>query len=192
MVVPRSKRKPTDMILLSSIYNPSLPFPFNPSPQYHPIIRASHRLRRLLSFDEPDDHPPVPNLELHSAAASGNVGLVHYALTHGQPVNSVLHGVLPLHAACSGGNVSVVRMLIERGADVNAPRLPRRYSDGRKANVPSVGTAGERCSTSRPSPARRLSQVPLHCTSPLPMATLPSCRSSSHAVQRPTSPTRTV
>ena len=87
--------------------------------------------------------PPDPNLELHSAAASGNVGLVHYALTHGQPVNSVLHGVLPLHAACSGGNVSVVRMLIERGADVNAPRLPRRYSDGKRSNAPSVGAAGE-------------------------------------------------
>jgi len=39
--------------------------------------------------------------------------------------------------------VSVVRMLIERGADVNAPRLPRRYSDGRKANAPSVGAAGK-------------------------------------------------
>lgn len=87
--------------------------------------------------------PTVPNLELHSAAASGNVGLVHYALTHGQPVNSVLHGVLPLHAACSGGSVPVVRMLLERGADVNAPRLPRRYSDGKKSNAPSVGTAGE-------------------------------------------------
>ncbi|ORX40143.1 hypothetical protein BD324DRAFT_616516 [Kockovaella imperatae] len=83
-----------------------------------------------------------PNLELHSAAAAGNVGLVHYALTHGQPVNSVLHGVLPLHAACSGGSVSVVRMLIERGADVNAPRLPRRYSDGKRSNAPSVGAAG--------------------------------------------------
>ena len=90
--------------------------------------------------------PPDPNLELHSAAASGNVGLVHYALTHGQPVNSVLHGVLPLHAACSGGSVSVVRMLIERGADVNAPRLPRRYSDGKRSNAPSVGAAGERSS----------------------------------------------
>lgn len=86
---------------------------------------------------------PVPNLELHSAAASGNVGLVHYALTHGQPVNSVLHGVLPLHAACSGGNLSVVRMLIEQGADVNAPRLPRRYSDGKNGTAPSVGTSGE-------------------------------------------------
>nr|ODO01025.1 hypothetical protein L204_01750 [Cryptococcus depauperatus CBS 7855] len=103
-----------------------------------------YRLRHLLSLSPlaPAYTPPVPNLELHSAAASGNVGLVHYALTHGQPINSVLHGVLPLHAACSGGSVSVVRMLIEQGADVNAPRLPRRYSDGKKGNAPSVGTAG--------------------------------------------------
>lgn len=82
-----------------------------------------------------------PNLELHSAAASGNVGLVHYALTHGQPVNAVLHGVLPLHAACSGGSEPVVRMLIDRGADVNAPRLPRRYSENGKS-TPSVGHSG--------------------------------------------------
>ncbi|CAD6570910.1 MAG: hypothetical protein TREMPRED_000061 [Tremellales sp. Tagirdzhanova-0007] len=33
-------------------------------------------------------------------------------------------------------------MLIERGADVNAPRLPRRYSEGRKSTAPSVGAAG--------------------------------------------------
>jgi hypothetical protein len=106
------------------------------------------RFRRLVTFspDPPEIYPlPVPNLELHSAAASGNVGLVHYALTHGQPVNSVLHGVLPLHAACSGGSVSVVKMLIERGADVNAPRLPRRYSENRKATAPSVGASGECC-----------------------------------------------
>ena len=94
-------------------------------------------------YKDSTDSTLVPNLELHSAAACGNVGLVHYALTHGQPVNSVLHGVLPLHAACSGGSVDVVKMLIERGANVNAPRLPRRYSDGRKSNAPSVGTAGE-------------------------------------------------
>ena len=110
-----------------------------------------NRLRRFISPPRltpaleilPTYPPPDPNLELHSAAASGNVGLVHYALTHGQPVNSVLHGVLPLHAACSGGSVSVVRMLIERGADVNAPRLPRRYSDGKKTSAPSVGAAGK-------------------------------------------------
>ena len=104
--------------------------PLDPIP-LHPVYKDS------------TDLTLVPNLELHSAAACGNVGLVHYALTHGQPVNSVLHGVLPLHAACSGGSVDVVKMLIERGANVNAPRLPRRYSDGRKSNAPSVGTAGE-------------------------------------------------
>ncbi|ETW80296.1 hypothetical protein HETIRDRAFT_319931, partial [Heterobasidion irregulare TC 32-1] len=69
-----------------------------------------------------------PHLGLHSAAATGNIGLVKYALSHGQPINSVLDGVLPLHAACSGGNELVVKLLIDSGADVNAPRLPRKYS----------------------------------------------------------------
>jgi len=64
----------------------------------------------------------VPSLGLHSAAATGNVGLVEYALNNGQPINSVLDGVLPLHAACAGGNVQVVKLLIDYGADVNAPR----------------------------------------------------------------------
>ncbi|KAH9913473.1 uncharacterized protein BXZ73DRAFT_106947 [Epithele typhae] len=74
-----------------------------------------------------------PHLGLHSAASSGNLGLVTYALDHGQPVNSVLDGVLPLHVACSGGNDLVVRLLINRGADVNAPR---------DASAPIVGTSG--------------------------------------------------
>jgi len=64
----------------------------------------------------------VPSLGLHSAAATGNVGLVEYALARGQPINSVLDGGLPLHAACAGGNDQVVKLLIEHGADVNAPR----------------------------------------------------------------------
>lgn len=105
---------------------------------------------------------PVPSLGLHSAAATGNLGLVEYALDHGQPINSVLDGVLPLHAACAGGNVQVVRLLIDHGADVNAPRfvllsqpfsphqpsfplrLPRRYSNdkNRDASAPIVGTSG--------------------------------------------------
>ncbi|KAF8995493.1 hypothetical protein BDQ17DRAFT_1365690 [Cyathus striatus] len=85
-----------------------------------------------------------PALGLHSAAANGNVGLVEYALDHGQPVNSVLDGVLPLHAACAGGNVQVVKLLIEHGADVNAPRLPRRYSNDRNrdTSAPIVGSSG--------------------------------------------------
>lgn len=65
---------------------------------------------------------PVPNYGLHTAASSGNLGLVKYALEHGQPVNSALDGILPLHAACHGGSDLIVRFLIEYGADVNAPR----------------------------------------------------------------------
>lgn len=68
------------------------------------------------------DYMIVPHLGLHSAAASGDIGLVQFALNHGQPVNSVLDGVLPLHAACAGGNDLVVNLLIQHGADVNASR----------------------------------------------------------------------
>ncbi|KAH9979101.1 ankyrin repeat-containing domain protein [Lactifluus volemus] len=84
-----------------------------------------------------------PHLGLHSAAATGNIGLAKYALSHGQPINSVIDGVLPLHAACSGGNDMVVRLLIDNGADVNAPRLPRRYSDkARSPSAPIIGATG--------------------------------------------------
>ncbi|KAF8638071.1 hypothetical protein AX16_010703 [Volvariella volvacea WC 439] len=85
-----------------------------------------------------------PSLGLHAAAASGNLGLVEFALDHGQPVNSVLDGVLPLHAASAGGNAQVVRVLIAHGADVNAPRLPRRYSNDRNrdSSTPIIGTSG--------------------------------------------------
>ncbi|EFI28169.1 hypothetical protein CC1G_14196 [Coprinopsis cinerea okayama7 len=84
-----------------------------------------------------------PQLGLHAAAASGNVGLVEYALEHGQPINSVLDGVLPIHAASAGGHPQVVKKLIEHGADVNAPRLPRRYFNdkNRDASAPIVGTS---------------------------------------------------
>lgn len=84
------------------------------------------------------------NLGLHSAAASGDYGLVRYALSNGQPINSVLHGVLPIHVACSGGDEQVVHLLIDHGADVNAPRLPLRYTSdkNRDASAPIVGTSG--------------------------------------------------
>ena len=54
-------------------------------------------------------------------------GLVKYALMHGQPVNSVLNGVLPIHVAASSGNELVVQMLIEAGADVNAARWASQH-----------------------------------------------------------------
>ncbi|KAF9564793.1 hypothetical protein CPC08DRAFT_741302 [Agrocybe pediades] len=85
-----------------------------------------------------------PSLGLHAAAATGNVGLVKFALNNGQPVNSVLDGVLPLHAACAGGNLQVVKLLIDHGADVNAPRLPRKYSydKNRDSSAPIIGSSG--------------------------------------------------
>ncbi|KAI9631927.1 uncharacterized protein MKK02DRAFT_21286 [Dioszegia hungarica] len=117
-----------------------------PSPYSSHLQLARTALYRTLSPPSPTGYfdyvQAVPNLELHSAAAEGNVGLVHYALTHGQPVNSVLHGVQAIHAAAAGGSIAAVKMLIDRGADVNAPRLPRRYSNEKKKGAPSLGAAG--------------------------------------------------
>ncbi|KAI8605637.1 hypothetical protein EDD21DRAFT_289342, partial [Dissophora ornata] len=80
---------------------------------------------------------------LHSGAASGNLGLVKFALDNGQPIDSVVNGVLPIHAACcSNANVAVVLFLIERGADVNSRRLPRKYSGERVIGAQTVGTTG--------------------------------------------------
>lgn len=81
----------------------------------------------------------VPNLGLHSAAATGNVGLVEYALSNGQPVNSVLDGVLPLHAACAGGNEQVVKVLLDHGADVNAPRYDYKPHSTPKPLIGDIG-----------------------------------------------------
>ncbi|GAA5823988.1 hypothetical protein JCM11251_003370 [Rhodosporidiobolus azoricus] len=110
-------------------------------------VAGSRGKSRRKSFCRQDQRLGVstdyPDLALHSAAANGNIGLVQYALSHGQPVNSVLNGVLPLHAAASSGNETVVRTLIEAGADVNSPRLPRRYTNERsKSSSLSVGTTG--------------------------------------------------
>jgi len=84
------------------------------------------------------------NLGLHSGAAAGNLGLVKFALDHGQPIDSVLNGVLPIHVACINDHVSVVQYLIERGADVNAPRLSHKYNGTEKSRSTdqTVGTTG--------------------------------------------------
>ena len=82
----------------------------------------AYRFRACAQFEIVFHQQTVPRYDLHFAAASGDLGLVEFALSHGQPVNSVLNGVLPLHAACAGGSEVVVKYLIEEGADVNAPR----------------------------------------------------------------------
>ncbi|CAE6452610.1 unnamed protein product [Rhizoctonia solani] len=82
-----------------------------------------------------------PNYGLHSAAATGNLGLVSFALTNGQPTNAVLDGVLPIHAAASGGNTRVVRMLIDAGADLNIGRLSRKLgASGGKGRAGASGS----------------------------------------------------
>jgi ankyrin repeat protein len=86
----------------------------NASPDHFLVVPGRSNYPILLS---------VLNLNAHSAALNGNLGLLEYALTHGQPVNSVLDGLLPLHTACAGGNEQVVKLLIEYGADVNTPRF---------------------------------------------------------------------
>ncbi|KAF9512140.1 hypothetical protein BS47DRAFT_1259541, partial [Hydnum rufescens UP504] len=84
-----------------------------------------------------------PDLRLHSAASKGNIALVQYALSHGQPANSVLDGVLPIHAAAAGGSELVVNLLLEYGVDVNASRLPLKYSHEKtKSSGTIVGTSG--------------------------------------------------
>ncbi|GAA5989208.1 hypothetical protein JCM5350_007332 [Sporobolomyces pararoseus] len=108
---------------------------------------SKHRLKPASSITRQENRLGITtdyvDLSLHSAAAKGNVGLVQYALANGQPVNSVLNGVLPLHAAASSGNETVVKMLIEAGADVNSPRLPRRYTNERsKTSGLAAGTQG--------------------------------------------------
>ncbi|KAF8342343.1 uncharacterized protein EI90DRAFT_2859821, partial [Cantharellus anzutake] len=85
-----------------------------------------------------------PDLNLHSAASKGNIALVEYALTHGQPANSVLDGILPIHAAAASGSEQVLNLILNHGADVNAARLPRKLSGGDKSKVGNntVGTSG--------------------------------------------------
>lgn len=86
-----------------------------------------------------DGQHSVPNLGLHSAAATGNIGLVKYALENGQPVSSLLNGLLPLHAASAGGNETVVRFLLSYGADVNAVR---ERSQRGSSSQPGMGAEG--------------------------------------------------
>ncbi|KAG9326055.1 hypothetical protein KVV02_000766 [Mortierella alpina] len=133
----------------SAIHSPPQTSSTQPSIQslstgsFHPGLHASSAAASPTPKPATPTKKPVPfqNLGLHSGSASGNLGLVKFALDNGQPIDSVLNGVYAIHAACcSNANVAVVLFLIERGADVNARRLPRKYSN--EKGVQTVGTTG--------------------------------------------------
>jgi hypothetical protein len=62
-------------------------------------------------------HFPVPRLDLRSATAIGNIGLVKYAFSDEQPINLVLDTVLPI---CTGSFVETILWIGEQGVEVNA------------------------------------------------------------------------
>ena len=65
----------------------------------------------------------IPQNYSYAQSFTPHAALVHYALGQGQPVNSVLEGLLPLHlhAADSNGSEPVVSRLLDAGGDVDAP-----------------------------------------------------------------------
>jgi ankyrin repeat protein len=68
--------------------------------------------------------PPTakaPDIDIHTAAARGNIEAVKYHLAAGTDVNAKdEEGDTPLHFAAGGGRKEVIELLIEKGADVNA------------------------------------------------------------------------
>jgi len=102
--------------------DPAFLSPFVIFPQSATGGRMSHQKNPSTSYyiySSRYHHRAFPN---NAQGRVKNIGLVKYALSHGQPINSVLDGVLPLHAASSGGSDLVGKLLIEQGADVNASR----------------------------------------------------------------------
>jgi hypothetical protein len=81
-------------------------------------------------------------LGLHSAAASGNIGLVKFALDYGQSTESLHKGLLPIHIAAASGHSHVVKYLIDRGCNVNGIRRPRRLSGKAAPNSTSEISIG--------------------------------------------------
>ena len=103
------------------------------------------------------------NLGLHSACScknwniyfilhflpsiAGNLGLVKFALDHGQSINSVFNGMQPIHVAAGAGHVYIVEYLLSRRADINARRL--QYHQGFNNNsLTNISTTASHSHTS--------------------------------------------
>lgn len=122
---------------------------------------------------------------------------------HGQPVNSVLNGVLPIHIAASSGNDLVVQMLIDAGADVNAARLVSERTLFSQSKVETLifsrnsasRLPGSLASTMPTGQKQSVVLEPLDqllCTLLLQMATHTSSRFSSRMELIPMRPRNTV
>ena len=101
-----------------------------------PLLKADREARARQQHNVVFDYP---DFGLHSAAEHDNIGLVKYALKHGQPVNGARDGLLPLHLAAAGNSAQAARLLLDAGADPNAERLapPRPSRAARPPNRPS-------------------------------------------------------
>ena len=64
----------------------------------------------------------APDIDIHGAAAKGNIEAVKQHIAAGTDVNAKAGGVgeTPLHNAASRGHKEIAELLISEGADVNA------------------------------------------------------------------------
>ena len=68
----------------------------------------------------------APDIDIHDAAAKGNIEAVKKALAAGTDVNAKSVGLTPLHEAALEGRKETAELLIAKGATVNA-----KHVDGR-------------------------------------------------------------
>ena len=63
----------------------------------------------------------APDIDIHGAAAKGNIEAVKQHIAAGTDVNAKIEsGSAPLHFATFKGHKEIAELLIDKGADVNA------------------------------------------------------------------------
>jgi len=62
------------------------------------------------------------DLHMHSAVISGNIGMIRFALDHGQSIHSAVNGLQAIHVAAGFGQLAIIKYLVSRGANVNCRR----------------------------------------------------------------------